>query len=229
MKPATRQYAKGGNMILLFSKIYSWLNRHLESTIAKATPRWISPNMVTVFRALLAVPIIVLIFHQCTAAAITFFTIACMLDYVDGALARGRNEVTELGKFLDPIADKAFFVALALPTSIAIFVSSPSHVLATAALVLCAAASAGETALTAVRTRDFLYNRTNTAIKRDLKAPNAGKLKFVLQVTGLGALIVIYPEANHPLFWVSASALALSLPLAYLSLVHKQNQPTKSR
>ena len=67
------------------------------------------PNKISLARILL-IPVFVLIFfldfkyNYVVAAAI--FAIAALTDFVDGKIARARNLVTNLGKFLDPIADK---------------------------------------------------------------------------------------------------------------------------
>lgn len=69
-------------------------------------------NIVTVVRILLAPVFFVLLLSdnggrgwlRWLAAAL--FVIAIVTDSVDGALARGRNLVTDFGKLVDPIADK---------------------------------------------------------------------------------------------------------------------------
>jgi len=44
-------------------------------------------------------------------AALVVFTAVALTDALDGYLARSRNEVTHLGKILDPIADKALLLS----------------------------------------------------------------------------------------------------------------------
>ena len=70
------------------------------------------PNLITMARIALAPLFIwVLFLFQNPAAherwiVVFLFVLASATDGVDGALARKRNQVTNLGKLLDPIADK---------------------------------------------------------------------------------------------------------------------------
>ena len=73
-------------------------------------------NLVTICRIFLALPVYwTLRAHNLT---LLFFLvlIGVASDYLDGYLARSRNQVSELGKILDPLADKTviIFTALAL-------------------------------------------------------------------------------------------------------------------
>lgn len=47
--------------------------------------------------------------------AFVLFIVAAVTDYVDGQLARSRKEETDLGRLLDPIADKLLLVATIVP------------------------------------------------------------------------------------------------------------------
>lgn len=70
------------------------------------------PNMLTMFRLVLVIPFVVLLFghgHGSGARiwATIIFVVAATTDFFDGELARKHNLVTNFGKIADPIADKA--------------------------------------------------------------------------------------------------------------------------
>ena len=46
-----------------------------------------------------------------TRAGLVLFAVVAATDWVDGALARATGQVTELGKILDPVADRLAIAA----------------------------------------------------------------------------------------------------------------------
>lgn len=76
------------------------------------------PNAITVGRIALTPLIAWLPFTTSWSArllAFTLFVIAAVTDYWDGHLARQHNMVTDLGRLLDPLADKLLLVATLVP------------------------------------------------------------------------------------------------------------------
>ena len=74
-------------------------------------------NILTISR-IVVIPIIVACIYLKSPwygwIAFTLFCVASITDYFDGYLARIRNEVSNLGTFLDPIADKLLVAAVIL-------------------------------------------------------------------------------------------------------------------
>ena len=72
------------------------------------------PTWITVSR-LLAVPLLLYGLYEPTTqsrwAVLIVFLVAAGTDWLDGYLARKLNQVTELGKFLDPLVDKLLVLA----------------------------------------------------------------------------------------------------------------------
>jgi cardiolipin synthase (CMP-forming) len=71
--------------------------------------RWTVPNALCLLRIFLAPVFAYAILSSSWKLAIISFVVAMITDLLDGYLARVRNEITHLGKLLDPLADKTFF------------------------------------------------------------------------------------------------------------------------
>jgi len=76
------------------------------------------PNWFTVGR-IAVTPIIALLPFSPSATArlagFVLFVVAAITDYVDGRLARSRNQQSRLGAMLDPLADKLLLVGTFIP------------------------------------------------------------------------------------------------------------------
>lgn len=121
-------------------------------------------------------------------AAFVLFVIASVTDRIDGEIARSRGLVTEFGKLMDPIADKALmgmaFIGLSL-----------IHVLPWWATVVVLAR---EVAITLLR---FVVIRHGV-----MPASHGGKLKTALQALAAGLFVLPLPMWGHAIAWVVMAA-----------------------
>ncbi|MGA0407228.1 MAG: CDP-alcohol phosphatidyltransferase family protein [Limisphaerales bacterium] len=91
-----------------------WVEDHCSGPLAEMT----LPNQITILRILLVPAFIVsLLYHVHGGGewlrwlALAVFGLAALSDAVDGFIARRFDQISELGKVLDPLADKMLLVA----------------------------------------------------------------------------------------------------------------------
>ena len=68
-------------------------------------------NKITVLRILLIPVFLLLAYGEHRVAALLVYLIACLSDYADGYIARHYHQITNFGKFMDPLADKMLVLA----------------------------------------------------------------------------------------------------------------------
>jgi cardiolipin synthase (CMP-forming) len=75
---------------------------------------WTVPNLITIFR-FLGVPLFVwLIVTRDYLAAVVVLAVVGSTDWVDGYVARRFNQVSKVGKWLDPMADRLMLIVVAV-------------------------------------------------------------------------------------------------------------------
>lgn len=72
------------------------------------------PNILTLGRIALIPLIVTGLLAGFVWTALILYTIACFTDYLDGYLARRRNQFSDLGIVLDPIADKLLIITIVM-------------------------------------------------------------------------------------------------------------------
>lgn len=163
---------------------------------------WNVPNLITVVRILLAPVFIWMLLADGGAdgplrwAAAVLFILAIATDGVDGAIARGRNLVTDLGKLLDPIADK---------------------VLTGGALVgLSILAELPWWVTIVILVREFGITAFRFAVIREgvIPASRGGKLKTIMQSVAISfALVPLWTFLGPWIFWVNGILMTIAVIL----------------
>ena len=83
------------------------------------------PNCISFFRILLIIPFVLFFISGSYIEAFSFILLSGISDCLDGFFARKLNQVSKLGKLLDPIADKLTLVAVVICFGILIPVIFP--------------------------------------------------------------------------------------------------------
>jgi len=76
------------------------------------------PNLLTAARGLAAVPVVLAILNGWFATALAVVFVAGLTDGLDGLVARRTGQTSDVGRLLDPIADKVLLVAAFVAASV---------------------------------------------------------------------------------------------------------------
>ncbi len=86
--------------------------------MARASSRfWTVSNVLSLSRIVLSIPFVLVMLLEVPGArwwALAILLVGGLTDNLDGVLARRRNEISEWGKILDPVADKIGIAAVAI-------------------------------------------------------------------------------------------------------------------
>ena len=170
-----------------------------------AVPRQL-PNAITIVRILCAPVFLWMLLADDGAdgglrwAAAALFVVAIATDGLDGHIARANDIVTDLGKLLDPIADKVLtgfaFVGLSILGELPWWV----------------------TIVILVREIGITVYRFVVVSDHVLAAAWMGKLKTVAQAVALAlALLPLWTVVGDGIFWVNGVAMAIALVLTIAS------------
>ena len=171
-----------------------------SSTPVARPSNWNLPNLITVVRILLAPLFIWMLLADAGQDgalrwwAAALFIVAIATDGIDGAIARRHNLVTDLGKILDPIADKVLtggaLVCLSILGELWWWVT-----------IVILVREVGITVFRFVMLKD-----------RVIPASRGGKLKTVLQSVAISlALVPLWLLLGDWIYWVNWTAMALAL------------------
>jgi cardiolipin synthase (CMP-forming) len=151
------------------------------------------PNLITILRFLLVPGVVFALLTDKMGWALAGFLVAGISDGIDGFIARQFNQRTELGAYLDPMADKVLlasvFVVLGymgeLPLWLVIAAVSRD------ALIICAVLLSTVMG-NPVAMKPLFVSKANTAVQIVLAAVVLAELAFALQVgPSREALIVV--------------------------------------
>jgi len=151
------------------------------------------PNILTIFRLLLVPFFVVFFLLGYKTTAFTIFVMASITDAVDGYLARKLNAISNIGKVLDPLADKSLRIA-------AIIVFFIKGVLPLWILIVMAVFD-----LTLVITSAILYNK-KYVVYSNVYGKLAGFFSFV-------AVILCFFYTDVTPFHIYAMGISLVLVL----------------
>ncbi len=172
---------------------------------------WTLPNLLSLFRiAVIPFLVYLLTFTDpgTALAAACLFIFASLTDFFDGYLARRRSSVSDLGRILDPVADKLLIIATLIMLAGMGRMAGPK---VPAWLVVIVVAR--ETAVTVLR----CIALTEGIV---MEAEELGKYKFIMQSFAVVGLLIHYEYFGIDFYTAGMYFLVVSTAIALWSGVN---------
>ena len=155
------------------------------------------PNLLTISRIVVIPVIFMMVYIHATLwqlVAAILFIVASITDYLDGYLARSRNETSAFGRLLDPIADK-----LLVTSALVVILAVPGMVVCKLSYIPVIVILCREILVSGLR--EFLME-----VKVGMPVTRLAKWKTGFQMTALSMILVGYMFHNLGviLLWVAA-------------------------
>ena len=163
------------------------------------------PNFLSLLRIMLVFPIIYLLQVEWYVSAASVFFVSSLTDFFDGYLARKYAIESELGAFLDLIADKILVIAI-LVWLVFMFANQALTIISILIILR-------EIIITSFR----YYLVSNNADPELIKANKYGKLKTAFQFFSI-LLLILSPALSSLYLNISLVLLSVSALLSYFSL-----------
>lgn len=182
------------------AKVQKTIDGFIDKVFLRFIPYSVKPNQVTVVRFVL-VPVVYffMAIHRFDIALVVFI-MAASTDFIDGAMARTRDQITDLGKIIDPIADKFLILTVLLYVGLDYLIVQIFVVF----IIL---------ELLAILLGAFFHSK----VGRPIGANVFGKIKMILQSLSVGIFIMGILIKNNLLINVSKDILFLALIFAIAS------------
>lgn len=100
--------------IKTIKNIQAKIDTCIDKVFLRFIPHNVKPNHVTIVRFILIPVVYYLLASNNIGWGLVVFVIAASTDFIDGAMARTRDQITDIGKIIDPIADKLLILTVLL-------------------------------------------------------------------------------------------------------------------
>ena len=165
------------------------------------------PNLLSVFRMISFLPVIILFSSEYYITSFFLFTAAAWSDFLDGFLARRYNITSNLGSLLDLLADKVLVSSILI---FLVFYTGNIYLLILTTIIILREISISSLRLFLVSSGVEISN---------IAPDNYGKIKTFLQMFSL-SLLLIYPLFGNIFFTGVLILLLISTFLSIISFIN---------